>query len=385
MNRLEEIQQRIAVIKGEVGKEDVDLNTLETELDGLAEERKGIMEQAEKRKKMMDSVANNTDLPVIQNFKEERGTEKMEFTAQNVLGATEYRDGFLKSLQKNELNEVEQRALTTAVGSVGAVVPLTTQNLILEVVNQYAPLLAEIEVLRVPGGVRIPVEDVVADAKKHAEGATITADGDTIKYVDLFGFEIVKLLRISKSVQKMSIPAFENWLANSLGKSLAKKISELIITGTGTGEATGIDTITWGTENSIEVTAAGSLTATNVNNLISLLPGGYDSGAKFLMSKKTLFQDFMPLQDSSKNRLVVAEGREYFLQGYPVLLDDRIVIHEALLGNFREGYKANMPEDMNVTSAFDLKTNSFEYLGAGMFDGKPAIENAFVKLKKATV
>ena len=34
-------------------------------------------------------------------------------------------------------------------------------------------------------------------------------------------------------------------------------------------------------------------------NLIALLPGGYDANACFLMSKKTLFTDFMPLQDKS--------------------------------------------------------------------------------------
>jgi len=385
MDRLKEIQVRMSEIKTEIDKEDADLNALETELDGLKEERKVIKEKAEQRKKMMDSVAGMTDAPVIKNFKEERGEEKMEFTQDNVVSSTEYRDAFLKKLQKRDLSDIEKRAMTTAVNSVGAAVPETTQNRILEVVNQYAPLLAEVELLRVPDGVKIPVEDVVADAKKHAEGATITADGDTLKFVDLFGFEITKLLTISKSVQKMSIPAFENWLATNLGKSLAKKITSLIISGSGIGEATGIDSIAWNVDNSLEVALSSNLTSKNVNDLISLLPGGYDSGAKFLMSKKTLFQDFMPLQDTAKNRLVVSEGANYFIQGYPVLLDDRIAIHEAFLGNFREGYKANMPEDVNVTSAFDLKTNSFDYLGAGMFDGKPAIARAFTKLRKATI
>ncbi len=217
--RLEEINKRLSAIKLEIDGEGADLDALETEITNLKEERQAILDKAEKRKALIDNVTSLEDVEVIKDFKPELEERKMEFTKDNVLGSKEYRNGFLKRLQKQELNEVEQRALTTAEASVGAVVPQETQNRILEVIEQHAPLLAEVEVLRVPGGVSIPVEDVVADAAKHAEGATITASGDTIKYVDLFGFEITKLLTISKSVQKMSIQAFENWLVNNLGKS----------------------------------------------------------------------------------------------------------------------------------------------------------------------
>lgn len=382
--RLKEIEKRLKEIKIELDKEGADLDALEKEINDLKEERKSILEKAEKRKALVDGIANLENPDIIKNFKEDFKEErKMEFNNDNVLSAKEYRSGFLKKLQGKEINEIEQRALTTAEGSVGAVIPEITQNRIIEVVKQYAPLLAEIELMEVPGGVTIPVEDVVADAEKHAEGATITASDDKIKYISLFGYEVTKLLTISKSVKKMSINAFENWLINNLGRSLAAKITNQIINGTGEEEAKGIDKITWDEDNSITVALDKSLTAKNVTDLISLLPGGYDAGAKFLMSKKTLFQDFMPLQDDSKNDLVKSESGKYYIKGYPVMLDDRITLHEAFLGNFFEGYKGNMPEQINVTSAFDLKTNSYEYLGAGMFDGKPALENAFVKLVKA--
>lgn len=384
--RLKEIEKRLKEIKIELDKEGADLDALEKEINELKEERKSILDKAEKRKALVDGIANLENPDIIKNFKEDFKEErKMEFN--NVLNAKEYRSGFLKRLQGKEINEIEQRALTTAEGSVGAVIPEITQNRIIEVVKQHAPLLTEIELMEVPGGVTIPVEDVVADAEKHVEGATITAStasDDKIKYISLFGYEVTKLLTISKSVKKMSINAFENWLINNLGRSLAAKITNQIINGTGEEEAKGIDKITWDEDNSITVALDESLTAKNVTDLISLLPGGYDAGAKFLMSKKTLFQDFMPLQDDSKNDLVKSESGKYYIKGYPVMLDDRITLHEAFLGNFFEGYKGNMPEQINVTSAFDLKTNSYEYLGAGMFDGKPALENAFVKLVKAT-
>ena len=102
------------------------------------------------------------------------------------------------------------------------------------------------------------------------------------------------------------------------------------------------------------------------------------------MSKKTLFTDFMPLKDASKHDLVTREGNTYFIYGYPVMLDERITLHEAILGDFKAGYYGNMPEEVNVDGGFERKTNSYEYLGAAMFDGDVALPKAFVKLVKAT-
>ena len=303
----------------------------------------------------------------------------------DVLSSEDYRNGFLKKLQGKELTKLENVAISTAAGSAGAVIPTETQNKIMEVIKQYAPLLEKINLLHVPGGVSIPVEDVVEDATKHAENATIEAAGDTITAVNLFGYEVTKLLHISKSVMKMSVSAFETWLSNNLGKSLARKISNSIIYGTGTGEAKGIDKITWNATNSVTVAKAAALSAQNVLDVVGLLPGGYDAGAEFIMSKKTLLTDFLPLQDKTKNDLVTKEGKNYFIQGYPVTLDERVTLHEAYLGDLYSGYYGNMPEEANVDGGFVRGSNNYEYLGACMFDGKPAIENAFVKIVKATV
>lgn len=182
----------------------------------------------------------------------------------------------------------------------------------------------------------------------------------------------------------MSINAFENWLVDMLVEAIADKISEQIINGTGTSQAKGIEKAnTWGEANSVTVTKAGSLTAANVQALIGLLGGGYDPNAKFLMSKKTLFNDFMPLQDNAKNDIVTREGRNYYVYGYPALIDSRVTEHEAYFGDLKK-YVANLAEAVNVKTDFDIDTNSNKYLGVAIFDGAPALGEAFVKLAKAT-
>ncbi len=381
MTRIEEIETRLSAIKAELENDGADIDTLTVEVDTLMEERKGLMDAIETRKATLDKIASGTVGTVIESFK---GEDKMEERNKNFsIESAEYRSAFMNHLRGIELTEVEQRAFSTVTGSAAAVIPTTTQNAIIEVVKQQAPLLQEINLMNVPGGVQVPVEDVINEATKHVENATITEVEDKLKFIVLFGYEVTKLLHISKSVMKMSVSAFETWLSNNLGKSLASQITKSIIYGTGTGEATGVDKITWNATNSITVAASSSMNAQNVLDFIALLPGGYDANAKFLMSKKTLIQDFLPLQDKSKNDLVTQEGRNYFILGYPVMLDERVTLHEAYLGDFLAGYYGNMPEEANVDGGFVRASNNYEYLGAAMFDGKPAIETAFCKIIKA--
>ena len=303
---------------------------------------------------------------------------------EDVRNSKEYRSAFLKKLQRKELTDEEERALTTGTSSVGAVIPTITQNLIIEKVFQNAPLLEEITLLRVDGNVTFAVESTVNDAAIHTEGATITESGDVLVPVSLGQYEVNKYITISKSVSKMSIDAFETWITKMLGKMIAKAITNLIINGTGSSQPKGVEKAnTWGENNSITVGKTASLTEANVLTLVGLLNGAYDENAKWLMSKKTLLTDFRPLQDKSKNDLVVKENGKYFIEGYEVMLDERVALHDAYLGDFTM-YVGNLGEDITVDQDKKLSANSFEFLGSAMFDGKPAIGEAFVKLTKST-
>jgi HK97 family phage major capsid protein len=384
MTRLQEIESRMTAIKVELDVDGADLDALETEINSLKEERKALTDKIEKRKALLDGVANLENPTIIKTFEDEKEKRTMEFNKDNVLGSVEYRSGFLKRLQNVEMNEIEKRALTTAEASVGAALPTQTQNDILTKVKQYAPLLDEITLLQVAGNVKFAVEGTVNDAALHSEGASITASADTMITVSLGGYEITKLITISKSVATMSINAFESWLTNMLAEAIANKISAYLISGTGSSQPTGIEKAqTWGATNSVSVALAGSLTAANVQTLCGLLPGGYDNSAKFLMSKKTLFTDFMPLQDNAKHALVSKEGNTYYVYGYPVIFDERVTYHEAYLGNYKKAIIGNLAENVSVNSAFDIKTNSFDFLGCAIFDSKVGIGEAVVKLVKA--
>lgn len=382
--RIKEIEARLAAIKQEIEErgdamkaEEVD--ALEKETKELTEERAGLIAAAEKRNGILDNIAKGGGVSIRSFGKKEEDNADPD----DPFGTPEYRSAWLKNLRRLPLTDAEKRAYANASGTGAEVVPTQTANEIISKVKKLAPMLNEVTLLHVKGAVKFVVEGTNNDAAIHTENAAITPAADTLTTVTLSGYEIVKLVQISDTVMTMSIAAFESWIVDMLAEAIARKVEDFFINGTGTSQPKGIDKAnTWGATNSVSVGASASLTAANVQTLIGLLNAGYDRNAKFVMSKRTLFTDFMPLQDTSKNHIVTVQGNNYFVYGYPVLLSDYVKEHEAFLGDFKK-VCANLAESINVKNAYDIDTNSYKYSGIAIFDCQPAIGEAFVKLVKA--
>lgn len=381
--RIKEIEARLAAIKKEIEERGdamkaEEIDALEKETKELTEERAGLIAAAEKRNGILDNIAKGAGI-VSRTFEQKQDNADPD----DPFGTPEYRSAWLKNLRRLPLTDAEKRAYANASGTGAEVVPTQTANEIISKVKKLAPMLNEVTLLHVKGAVKFAVEGTNNDAAIHKENEAITAAADTLTTVTLTGYEIIKLVQISDTVMTMSIAAFESWIVDMLAEAIARKVEDFFINGTGSSQPKGIDKAnTWRAENSVTVTKASSLTAANVQTLIGLLNAGYDRNAKFAMSKKTLFTDFMPLQDNSKNHIVTVQGNNYFVYGYPVLLSDYVKEHEAFLGDFKK-VCANLAENINVKNAYDIDTNSYKYSGIAIFDCTPAIGEAFVKLAKA--
>jgi len=372
---LEDIIKRLKEIVAELENGDLtqeQVDALEVEANNLEQERSKLITIAEKRNKLLAHVRNGAGV-TLEEGKEERKVD--------VDMSKEYRSAFFKRLLGQQLTEEETRAfaLYTGTSGAGAVVPEETQGEIMKKLRERAPLLQEITLLQVKGAVKFAVEGVKNPAQKHEELATITADEDTLITISLNQFEVTKKVVVSKTIMTMSVNGFEGWLTDMIAEMIADKLTVLVINGSGTGEATGILTRTWNTSDSVEFT--GSLTVPKVLEFLSLLNGGYAKDGKLLMSRKTLFTYFLPLEDNSKNKLVMFDGGKAYLYGYEVMEDDSVDIGTAIFGNFKK-YVANLSEQVEVNGGLDLDTGSYKFLGMALFDGKVAIKEAFVKLTK---
>ena len=352
--RIKEIEARLAAIKQEIEQRGdamtaAEIDALEQETTQLTEERAGLIAAAEKRNGILDNIAKGAGV-VSRSFQQNNGDG--EAAPDDPFGTPEYRSAWLKNIRRLPLNDAEKRAFSNASGAGAEVIPTQTANEIISKVKTLAPMLNEVTLLHVKGAVKFAIEGTNNAAAIHTENASITA--------------------------------FESWIVNMLAEAIARKVEDLLINGTGSSQPKGIENAnTWGATNSVTVAKTGALSAANVQTLIGLLPSGYDRNGKFVMNKKTLFTDFMPLQDNSKNHIVTVQNNAYFVYGYPVLLSDYVADHEAFLGDFKK-VCANLAENIGVKSAYDIDTNSYKYSGIAIFDCAPAIGEAIVKLVKAT-
>ena len=374
---IEDVEIRMNEIRSmDLDKAD-NIEELTKEVDALTERRNALKADASAKKELRAKIAEGAvKTTVIEKPKENR---TMTLTKENYRASEEYRSAFLNNLMGRQLNE-EQRA-AFALAGVDPVIPESMQTSIITKVKEYAPILSEITLLNVNGTVKFAVEGTVAGADLHTENAEITAATDTLVEVTLSTYEVTKLVQISDSVRTMTINAFESWLIDNLSESIAIKIEYLIWNGTGSAQAKGINTISFDAAHKVEVAKSASLTAQNVYDLFGKLKTGYARNAKIYMNRKTLFSDFLPLVDKNKNDLVVANGGTYYVLGTPVELTDSIADHEAIMFDPKK-YVANMPENTNIKQSADLRHNAYLYLGVAQFDGKPALEEAFVKLVK---
>lgn len=225
MNRLEEIQKRMAAIGVEIEKEDANLDALEKELNELKEERKALIAKAEQRKKMMEDVAGMEDVTVLGSFKNERSKTK-EPGADSV----EYRNAFLKKLLGEEMTEPEKRAYTHTTANTDAVIPVELQNKIYSTMEEAHPLLKDVQVLRTGAVISIAKHTaiVAGDAKEVAEGEANEDEQNTFVNVTLSGKDFSKHVDFSYRLGKMSIPAFEQYLikeiADRIGAAMTRDI-----------------------------------------------------------------------------------------------------------------------------------------------------------------
>lgn len=391
MRTLAEIDARLAEIRTAIQAPDADLNALQTEMNSLLEERARVVAAAEQRRAMLDAIANGTAQGVTPpaGTPDNQGSEERD-----VLATPEYRSAFLhhlmgiplKAAERAAMEEAEQRAaMTSAANSAGAAIPTETQDEIVRRLAQVAPLIGEITLFNIPGNVTIAVESATTtDGAYHAEGAAASEASDTLIAVNLTGFEAIKLLSISAKVKYMTVNAFEAWLVDNLTDGIAYLIENWIVNGTGTNQAKGINAAaTWTAGTNKIKTAGATPTYAEVCSLISLLPGVYDRNAKFIMSKKTLWQKFMPIRDDGKAPIVRGEGAgQFYIMGYPVLLTDKVTtLGDAFFGDPKT-YYGNFAENITVEKSehSSFRNNLTDYRGTAIFDGKPAVPDGFVKM-----
>ncbi len=314
-------------------------------------------------------------------------------TVTDTHAAPEYRTAFYKTLMGKELTDGENRAFAAAqaekradafntLSSSAAVVPTTTLNEVVKQARGVNGLFNEIRLFSVPNNLSVPVGTPGDAASWHTEGAPVERKDVTTASVTFTGRELIKVLSMSAAVKRMELSAFERYITDELKASIADAIGAAIVSGTGTGQPTGIlSGVTWNNKNRIQTA---ELTADNLLAAIALLPAGYAAGAKFAMSTATLFGQVYPLKDGNERYFFTdpERGGVRRLFGFEIVLDDNIPAGTILFGNFRY-YGVNIPQGVavEVSRESGFTSGLIDYRALCIADGKPIVPGAFVKVE----
>lgn len=305
----------------------------------------------------------------------------------------DYKNAFFKSMLGHTLTAAETRAYNAAraekradafntLTNTAAVVPDTTLNEIISKARKMGGLFAEVRLFTIPSNVTVPIGTPTGKAAWHVEGAAVDREKAEVNPVSFSGYELLKIFSLSVAAKRMTVAAFESYITEELTESLRAAIGDAIVSGTGTGQPTGILTgVTWDDTNSIETDTFNS---DSLLQLIALLRRGYGNGAKFALSSHTLYNRLYSAKTATGEYIFTKDNQNDTVQrlfGFPIVVDDYIEDDTILFGNFKY-YGVNIPEGMavEVSRESGFTSGLIDYRAMAVADGKPLVNEAFVKL-----
>lgn len=364
-----EVETADASILEERDKESKELEVRKAELIARKEELEA--EERAAAEVANGNVAEEVEIPTEERNKE---MEKMYDVA-----SEEYRSAWAKVLQGKKLNEVEERAYATT--DAANAVPTAVADKFFEKIKKLAPMLSEITLMQVAGNIKFMAEGTRNAATLHTENTAVAPAADTVVSVNLAGNEFMKVIRISQAASTMSISQFEDWLVEMLSGDIARAIDSFIINDASNGIVAMVSTAT---TNKVTQTATAGYGYADICNLVSLLPAGYDAEAKFLVSKKVLYNDIKGILDTNKRPIF--DPVEKTLFGYPVVIDDYVPSDhkQVYLGKWTD-VVGNLSQPINVARSDQsgFLNNSIDFRGTAIFDSKLAKNDAIVWLANA--
>lgn len=393
---VKELEERAQAINAQIDSDpNADIEAFNIELRGIKEARENIDLRSA-------GQAAGLNLVTGRNLK---GEDKKTFEGEDVAATPEYRSAFYKTLMGRKLTDNEQAAFNAVIekradafsdsSDVAAAIPTTTLNQVISKARTMGGLLAEARAFNMPTKISIPIATPTANASWHVEGAKVDTAEPSISYVAFDGYEILKIFSISVKVKTMTINAFESYLADELTACVMGTINAALVSGTGSGQGTGLESgITWvktagSTQNAVEVAAADDVEYSDVVAAVALLKRGYAQGAKWAMNNKTLYNVFYGMVDDVKRPVFIADPKNEGvgkILGFDIVIDDNISDNVAYLGNYSKYLGYNMPMGITLESSRESSFNKglIDYRAMAIADCKPLLTEAFIKLYKAT-
>lgn len=398
MKTMQEIEARLAAISNEIETRGAELTAeqitaFETEVNTLKQERAALVAANEKRSNLLTSIAEGRQAAsTLRTFPSPAaGGENRE--ADDIHDTVEYRKAFMAYALRGAEIPAEFRAdAVTKTSDVGAVIPTTILNTIIEKMEAVGMILPLVTRTAYKGGVSIPTSSAKPTATWVSEGAGSDKQKKATGSITFAYHKLRCAVAVSLETDTMALSAFEATLINNVVEAMTKAVEQAIVSGSGTGQPKGILTET---AQSGQALTSVVPSYTDLINAEAALPQAYENGAAWCMSKKT-FMQYAGLVDEvgqpiGRVNYGISGKPERILLGRPVVCCDYVTSYTAavptgtvfaFLFNFKD-YVLNTNYNMTVKKYEDNDTDDMVTKAIMLVDGKVVDKNSLVTVAKA--
>jgi HK97 family phage major capsid protein len=316
----------------------------------------------------------------------------------DVYDSDEYRKAFMDYTLRGKAFPANLRdaAESTKTPDVGAVIPTTIAQRIVEKMESIGMILPLVTHTAYKGGVSIPTSAVKPVATWVAEGAGSDTQKKTTGNITFGYYKLRCAISLSLETSVVTLGFFEATFVNSVSEAMVKAQEQAIINGTGSGQPKGILAETAPDGQNVDVTATGKIDYSTLVDAEAALPLAYESGAVWFMTKKT-FMKFVGMVDSQKQPIARVNygingapertllGRRVVLNDYMPSYADTVMSDTVVAFLFRpEDYVLNTNYAVTIKRYEDNETDDQVTKAIMLVDGKVVDKNSLVTVTKKT-
>lgn len=365
--------------------------------------RKADLEIADLRAKIAVEEGTNPTDPAARKPVEERKDEELNPLGTYGVGAPdnrksgedqysslEYRNAFKDYIVKGtpipeKFAQKRADALTT-VSDIGAVIPTTILNKVIEDMTVEGKILSRVTQTAFQGGIAIPISEVNPTATWLESEAVVSAEQKAKMEAKLtFSYHVLEAkIAIGLLSATVSLPIFESTVVKQLKKAMTRALETAIVSGTGSGQPLGI------TKHSL--LPAGQIVtmdATSIGKVITWagveakIPEVAEDSVIYVMNKATWEKYLNGMVDTTGQKIglgKINEKGQKILNGREVLTTDKLPAFDTASSGDVFGavvdlsqYMLNSNLAMYYKKYFNEDTNKWIHKALMIADGKMAI------------
>ena len=375
---LEQVEARMAEIRGLLNDPSADLDALSTEIDNLEARRSDLRSAAEQRAALMQRVASGQAGVTLRSLQGLEGAAPAQRSYD--ASSPEYRSAWLRVMAGAEMEELsaeERAAFVHTTANTTAPLPTTMLDQIWDLVSGQHAIMDDVTIYRTGTTLEVIKHTAIAQgsAATVSEDAANSDEQNTFVKVTLSGKDFSKHVDISYAMQRMSIDSLEAYLVAEISRELGRAIAEDVVTQIGTDMDNG---------NKVTTAAVGTVTFKEIAAAFGLLERA--DNVVVYARRSTIYNHLVGMVDDNKRpifQLNAQAGAAGSLIGAVVKVEDAVADGVLLIGDAGK-VTYNMVQDIMIESDKDIKKHVTTYSGYARGSGALIAPKAFAELTVKT-